>query len=175
MKRILLALLAMAGTGPTPAMSAMTLSSADLQPESAIPLAHIYPRCGGQNISPQLSWSGAPAQTQSFVLTMIDTSVQPAQWSHWVVVDIPATITSIARGAKSMPGAAIQVPSNFGDPYYDGPCPPDGSGNHLYEITVWALGTPKFSVPADMKATDLREALGKVALGHASLTGFVTR
>ena len=103
----------------------MTLSSADLQPESAIPLAHIYPRCGGQNISPQPSWSGAPAQTQSFVLTMIDTSVQPAQWSHWVVVDIPATITSLARGATTMPGAAIQVPSNFGDPYYDGPCPPE--------------------------------------------------
>ena len=114
-------------------------------------------------------------EAKSFVLTMIDTSVEPAQWSHWVVVEIPANTTSLARGIKSMPGTARQIASNFGDPYYDGPCPPKGSGMHRYEIIVWALGTAKFTVAADMKATDLEEALNKISLDHASLNGFVTR
>jgi Raf kinase inhibitor-like YbhB/YbcL family protein len=157
-----------------PAM-AMTLSSADLKPGATLSPAQVYPRCGGQNISPQLSWSGAPEGTKSFVLTMIDTSVKPAQWSHWVVVDIPASTTSLARGIRTLPGAAKQIPSNFGDPYYDGPCPPDGSGTHQYEITLWALPTATFAVAADMKATDLSEALRKVALDRASLVGVVSR
>src|ERR1700730_1125399 len=55
-----------------PAMAAMTLTSNDIQPGAEIPPAQIYPRCGGENISPQLSWDGAPAGTKSFVLTMID-------------------------------------------------------------------------------------------------------
>jgi phosphatidylethanolamine-binding protein (PEBP) family uncharacterized protein len=82
----------------SPAMAAMFLASADLEPGAAIAPAQIYPRCGGENISPQLSWGGAPRGTRSFVLTMIDTSVRPAQWSHWVVADIPADVTSLARG-----------------------------------------------------------------------------
>lgn len=175
MRRTLLGLALLAASLAAPAMAAMTLSSADLQPGATVAPAQIYPRCGGENISPQLSWSGAPAGTQSFVLTMIDTSVQPAQWSHWVVVNIPANITSFARGIKTLPGAARQIPSNFGDPYYDGPCPPAGSGTHQYEITLWALPTPTFSVAADMKATDLSDALKKLALDHASLVGVVSR
>jgi Raf kinase inhibitor-like YbhB/YbcL family protein len=175
MRRMLLRLAPLAAVLAAPAMAAMTLSSADLQPGATLAPAQIYPRCGGDNISPQLSWSGAPAGTQSYVLTMIDTSVQPAQWSHWVIVDIPTSTTSFARGLKTLPGSAKQIPSNFGDPYYDGPCPPDGSGTHRYEITLWALPTPTFAVVPDMKATELTEALNKVALGRASLVGVVSR
>jgi Raf kinase inhibitor-like YbhB/YbcL family protein len=175
MSRILIGLAPLAYLAAAPAMAAMTLSSADLQPGATISPAQIYPRCGGQNISPQLSWSGAPAETKSFVLTMIDTSVQPAKWSHWVIVDIPADATSLARGFKTLPGEARQIPSNFGDPYYDGPCPPSGSGVHRYEITLWAIAAPKVSVAADMKATDLEETLAKIAVGRASLVGLVSR
>ena len=175
MRRMLLRLAPLAAVLAAPAMAAMTLSSADLQAGATLSSAQIYPRCGGENISPQLSWSGAPAGTQSFVLTMIDTSVKPAQWSHWVVVDIPASTTSFARGIRTLPGSAKQIPSNFGDPYYDGPCPPAGSGTHQYEITLWALPTATFSVAADMKATDLSEALKKIALDRASLVGVVSR
>ncbi|HSY08116.1 MAG TPA: YbhB/YbcL family Raf kinase inhibitor-like protein [Steroidobacteraceae bacterium] len=158
-----------------PAMAAMTLTSTDIQPGATIPQAQIYPRCGGQNISPQLSWSGAPAATRSFVLTMIDVSVQPSQWSHWIAVDLPARVTSLARGLRALPGAAKALPSNFGDASYDGPCPPNGSGRHEYRLTIWALSTPTISLAADMNATDLNTALAKSALAHASLTGFLQR
>lgn len=158
-----------------PAMAAMTLRSADLKPDADIPLAQIYPRCGGENISPQLSWSEAPTGTKSFVLTMIDTSVKPAQWSHWIVVDIPAEVTGLPRDLKVPPRGATQVASNFGDPHYDGPCPPTGSGRHRYELTIWALPVPKFSVATDMKASELTKALAGASIEHATLVGTVTR
>ena len=55
-----------------PALAAMSLTSNDIQAGGEIPLAQIYTRCGGENISPELTWRGAPAGTKSFVLTMID-------------------------------------------------------------------------------------------------------
>jgi Raf kinase inhibitor-like YbhB/YbcL family protein len=156
------------------AAAAMTLASSDIAPGAQIADAQIYPRCGGQNISPQLSWSGVPNGTKSLVLTMIDTDVKPSQWSHWIVVDIPPDINSLARGAKALPGAARAIQSNFGDASYDGPCPPHGSGVHEYQITVWAL-TEAVPIPSDMKATDLINILARVALDRASLTGILER
>jgi phosphatidylethanolamine-binding protein (PEBP) family uncharacterized protein len=69
--------------------AAMSLTSTDIRPGLAIPVAHIYTRCGGENISPNLAWSGAP-RGMSFVLTMIDVDVKPDEWSHWIVVGLPA-------------------------------------------------------------------------------------
>src|SRR5882757_10373220 len=83
------------------ASAEMSLTSADVKPGVAIPVAHIYPRCGGENISPNLSWSGAPSATKSFVLTMIDVDVKPDHWSHWIVVNLPAAVNSLSRGATS--------------------------------------------------------------------------
>jgi Raf kinase inhibitor-like YbhB/YbcL family protein len=164
-----------AGICGAPAMAALTLTSTDLENGALIASAQIYPRCGGENISPQLSWSGASAGTKSFVLTMIDTSVKPDQWSHWIMVDIPANVTSLARGMKTPPAGARQISSNFGEARYDGPCPPPGSGRHQYELTIWALPTQTFSAAADMKASELYAALASVALAHATLVGSVTR
>lgn len=161
--------------GMSPAMAAMTLTSTDIEAGGTIPSAQIYTRCGGSNISPQLSWSAAPAGTKSLVLTMIDTSVKPSQWSHWIVVNLPSSTTTLQRGAKTFPAGAMAIASNFGDASYDGPCPPDGTGVHEYQLTVWALPLPTIAFPADMKATDLSVRLAKIALDHATLKGFVKR
>jgi Raf kinase inhibitor-like YbhB/YbcL family protein len=173
MKQILACLPALLLMGP--AMAAMTLTSSDIQPGAEILRAQIYPRCGGENISPQLSWTGAPLGTKSFVLTMIDISVKPSQWSHWIVVDLPANATSLARGTKTLPGDAKAIPSNFGDPYYDGPCPPNGTGVHEYRLTIWALPIPTISFAAETTARDLNAKLSKLAIDHADLSGFVKR
>jgi Raf kinase inhibitor-like YbhB/YbcL family protein len=173
MKRLLVCLPVLLLTAP--AMAAMTLTSSDIQSGAEIPPAQIYPRCGGENISPQLSWSGAPAGTKSLVLTMIDISVKPSQWSHWIVVDLPADATSLARGTKTLPGNAKAIPSNFGDAHYDGPCPPTGTGVHEYQLTIWALPISTISFAADAPAADVSSRLSKIAVGQASLTGFVKR
>ena len=154
------------------ASAAMSLTSTDIRSGAAMPVAHIYPRCGGENVSPALSWSGAPGGTKSFVLTMIDIDVKPDKWSHWIVVDLPPTVLSLPRRA-SLPGGAKAIVSNFGDAAYAGPCPPKGTGVHHYEFTIWALPTPTVSLADDEKATTLIELLSKRAIGRASLVGVV--
>jgi len=175
MNRFLRCLPLIASVSAIPAMASMTLTSKDIAPDAPIATAQIYPRCGGDNISPELTWGGAPAGTKNFALTMIDVSVKPSDWSHWIVVGLTAEVTSLARGAKTLPSGATAVASNFGNAMYDGPCPPTGSGVHEYQLTIWALPTATLSIAPNMKATDLRASLDKIALDHATLTGFVKR
>ncbi|HMD72773.1 MAG TPA: YbhB/YbcL family Raf kinase inhibitor-like protein [Steroidobacteraceae bacterium] len=156
-----------------PAFATMSLTSTDFVAGDPIPSAHIYPRCGGRNISPQLSWTGAPADTKSFVLTMIDVDVMPSQWSHWIVIDLPPQSNSLARGTPSLPGKAKAIAGNFGDAHYDGPCPPKGTGVHHYVFTVWALPTATISLASDEAATRVTATLERLALDRASLSAFV--
>jgi Raf kinase inhibitor-like YbhB/YbcL family protein len=170
--RIILAAAAIVLTA-SPAFAAMTLSSTDLKPGAAMPAMHIYPRCGGQNVAPQVSWSAPPAAARSLVLTMIDQDVKPHLWSHWVVVGLPAKAGALAQGATTLPPGAHAVVSNFGDPGYAGPCPPHGTGTHRYRLTIWALPAATFAVQADEKADDLQASLQAAAVDHASLTATV--
>lgn len=156
-----------------PALAAMSLTSADIAPGEPIPTTHIYPLCGGGNVSPQLSWSNVPAAAKSLVLTMIDVDVKPSQWSHWILIDLPADTASISRGATSLPGRTKSIVTNFGDAGYAGPCPPKGTGVHHYQFTIWALPTASVSFAADEKATDVFAYLSQRALDSATLTAFV--
>jgi Raf kinase inhibitor-like YbhB/YbcL family protein len=106
---------------------------------------------------------------------MIDIDVKPSRWSHWIVVDLPPAVTSLARGAPSLPRGASAVASNFGDRSYDGPCPPDGTGVHHYEITIWAMPGATTNIAPDAKASDVAAMLAARAIGHATLIGWVKR
>jgi Raf kinase inhibitor-like YbhB/YbcL family protein len=156
----------------TPA-GAMTLSISDFKDGTTLPEAHAYPRCGGQNISPALAWSGAPKGTQSFVLTVIDGSVKPHGWSHWIAVDLAPTTASLPRGAQTAPAPAKGVQSNFGEAKYDGPCPPRGTGVHRYEFTIWAMPQATTAIAPDAKADVVKAMLMKTALDHATVVGTV--
>jgi Raf kinase inhibitor-like YbhB/YbcL family protein len=105
--------------------------------------------CTGGNISPSLSWTGAPSGTKSFAITMYDPNAPTGSgWWHWVVFNIPASTTSIPKGAgdlknKGMPRGAIQSRTDFGTDGYGGPCPPKGDPPHHYTITVFAADVAK--------------------------------
>jgi hypothetical protein len=148
---------------------AMTLSSADIRPNG--PIAQAYTRCGGQNVSPEIAWSGAPPATRSLVLTMIDLDVKPNQWSHWIVVDLPPTAAAIPRGAKTLPGKALAIENNHEIAGYAGPCPPKGSGVHHYRFTIWAMPTPAVTIAPNAKADTIEPSLAKQAIGSASFVG----
>ena len=153
---------------------ALTIASNDFKDGAELPLVHVYPRCGGQNVSPELHWSGAPANAKTLVLTMIDGDVKPSGWSHWIVAGLAPSVTSLPHGFSSLPSGATAVPSNFGDASYDGPCPPTGSGTHHYKFTIWALTAPVTIAP-DAKASDVDAMLSKAAIARASVTGWVKR
>jgi Raf kinase inhibitor-like YbhB/YbcL family protein len=149
---------------------AMQITSPDLKAGAPMPMANVYPRCGGRNISPALAWSGAPPATKSLVLTMIDLTPPPHQWSHWIVVGLPPSTTGLPRGVRALPAGAHAIAGNFGDAAYDGPCPPQGSGVHRYQITIWALPSAAPQLTPNGPADALGALLAHVAIDRASLT-----
>ena len=161
-------LLAMIGALATPA-SAMTLTSQDLTDGAPMPAVHIYPRCGGRNVSPQLGWAGPPKGTRSFVVTMIDHNAPPNDWSHWIVVNLPPSTSALAQGAAP-PAGARALKTDFGDAAYGGPCPPAGTGVHHYEIAVWAMATPTVALGENASAKAVEATLKRTSIDHASLT-----
>ncbi len=136
---ILLAFIFIAGILNTSYTSAMELKSQDFTHNQSIPAVHT---CDGKDVSPQLSWSGAPEGTKSFALTCIDPDAPMGDFIHWLVYDIPVTITGFSRGG-TLPADAKEVVNDFGKTSYGGPCPP--SGTHRYFFTIYALKTKKLS------------------------------
>ena len=127
-----------------------TLTSTAYAAGGSIPAVHT---CNGANLSPPLSWSDAPAGTQSYAVVMRDISLASADNYHWVIYDIPAATTSLPQGVQSgvasppVPAGAKQTYWSFGASYsYLGPCPP--TGIHEYQLTVYAFSTPTLAVPA---------------------------
>jgi Raf kinase inhibitor-like YbhB/YbcL family protein len=165
-------LLLAAASAPAPAMR---LTSSDFSDGGTIPAVHLYPRCGGQNVSPELSWKGVPATAKSLYLTMIDIDVQPNLWTHWIVLDLPPDSTGMPRGTKTLPEGAHGVVSNFGDAVYDGPCPPEGNGTHHYQFTLWAISRTGMHLGGNISARALQAALSQLAIDHATITGTVRR
>ena len=99
--------------------------------------------CTGRNMSPELDWSGAPANTKTFALTVFDPDARSQGWWHWVVFNIPANVMKLQAGAGSgsdalLPRGAVQGRNDFETVGYGGPCPPPGSPHH-YHFTLYAL------------------------------------
>ena len=139
--------------------SAFTVTSTDIAESKSISVKQVFNGfgCTGQNISPALSWSNAPAGTKSFAIMAYDPDAPTGSgWWHWVVYNIPATTTSLPAGAgdaekSSLPAGATQGRTDFGTKGYGGPCPPPGKP-HRYYFRVHALKVPKIEVPADATA-----------------------
>jgi Raf kinase inhibitor-like YbhB/YbcL family protein len=158
---------------------ALELTSPQFTDGASMALAQVNSRCGGGNESPALNWSGAPAETRSYALTLFDSDANHGHgfW-HWLVVDVPAAVAGLPVGAGSgdgLPTGAQQAKNDFGDRAYDGPCPPPGSGAHHYEFTLYALGSP--STPQDPQTNDaaLAAYLKSHALATALLVGLYKR
>jgi len=129
----------------------MKLTSGEVSNGETIKMEQVFNSftCTGQNISPSLSWSGAPKETKSFVITVFDSDAPTGSgWWHWVVINIPASTTSLptnAGDAKAslLPAGAMQTRTDFGTPGYGGPCPPQGDKPHHYHFTVFAVDEEK--------------------------------
>lgn len=132
--------------------------------------------CEGKNISPALVWKNAPKNTQSFALTVYDPDAPTGSgWWHWVVVNIPASVTKLPEGAgdvngKGLPPGAAQVRTDYGVPGFGGACPPVGDEPHRYIFTVYALKTPKIDLPENATAALAGYMIHANKIGSASFT-----
>ncbi|MBS2536292.1 YbhB/YbcL family Raf kinase inhibitor-like protein [Catenulispora sp. NF23] len=121
------------------------VSSPDLRDGGAFPAADV---CTGATTPPRLTWSGAPAGTKSFAVEMFDPDAPTGSgFSHWRAWDIPATASTFG-GQAAVPAGTVVGQNDFGDPRFDGPCPPTGDIVHRYQIRVLALDVPSIGLPS---------------------------
>ena len=157
---------------------AFTLTSPQLKPNSTVPDTHVFKGfgCEGGNVSPALSWSGAPAGTKSFAVTVYDPDAPTGSgWWHWVVFNIPADVTSLPLGAGNpaggqTPKGAVQSKTDFGKAGYGGPCPPKGDKPHRYIFTVYALKVDKIDADENSSGALVGYMLNATKLDKASFT-----
>jgi Raf kinase inhibitor-like YbhB/YbcL family protein len=127
--------------------------------------------CVGDNVSPPLKWSNAPANTKSFAIIMFDPVGRGGLGVvHWVAYDIPASKTSLKEGEASQPSNEFKGGKNTpGLTTYFGPCPPFGDKPHPYVITLVASDLAPGTLQAGMTRDELAAALNGHILGATSM------
>ena len=150
----------------------LTINSPSFAHEGRIPSLYT---CEGDDVAPAIGWSGVPAGTESFALIVHDPDApDPAKpqrdYVHWVLYDIPGSITGLPEGVSSgdLPPGTRQGINDFGTDEYGGPCPPIGRHRYYFELyaldtTLGDLGTPARS--------DVERAMAGHVLEQAVLMG----
>ncbi len=124
--------------------------------------------------SPQLSWSGAPEGTQSYVVTCFDPDAPtPCGFWHWCLVDIPADVTLLETGAagRALPGGAFHVRNDGGTAGFMGAAPPRGDHPHRYFYVVHAVRRATLGVDRDASNAVVSFNLAFSTVGRAVLHG----
>lgn len=145
---------------------AMEITSKDFQHNQPIPSIHT---CDGKDISPHLTWSGAPEGAKSFALACIDPDAPMGDFIHWLVYNIPPTVSALPQGGP-LPSGALEVANDFGKKPYGGPCPP--SGTHRYFFTIYALKVGDLGV---MSKKDFLKKVKENQLASAEIIGLYKR
>jgi Raf kinase inhibitor-like YbhB/YbcL family protein len=160
-----------------PSVATFNVTSSDIADGEKKPLPHVSGifGAGGEDISPQLAWSGFPENTKSFAVTVYDPDAPTASgfW-HWAVVNIPGTVTSLDRGAGNedgagLPAGAFQLKNDGGLARYIGAAPPAGHGKHRYFFVVHAVDVKKLDVPKEATPAFLGFNLFSHTLGRGMI------
>lgn len=130
----------------------------------------------GENVSPPLEWSGAPEGTRGYALVCHDPDapfIVPGQYGfvHWVLYNIPASVTSIPEGGGS---EFTEGSADIGEDTYGGPMPPPDHGPHRYFFTLFALDS-ELDLPPGLSMTALLERIAPHALGINRTVGTYER
>jgi len=131
---------------------------------------------GGKNISIGLKWQPLPA-TQSYAVLFDDKHPVANNWVHWLVVDIPNTVTEIAEGASrtNMPAGSRELMTSWNKTGYDGPQPPVGSGDHEYVARLYALDVPKLDIDENVSRDDFLKAIQGHVITEETYSGWFER
>ena len=162
-----------------PQVASFEVTSSDVSDGETMPARNasaVFGVDGGEDVSPQLSWSGFPAETKSFAVTMYDPDAPTGSgfW-HWAVFNIPATVTELAAGSgasdgSGLPRGAVQLRNDAGVAGYVGAGPPPGHGQHRYFVVVHAVDVEHLDVIADVSPAVLGFNLFSHTLARATVT-----
>jgi Raf kinase inhibitor-like YbhB/YbcL family protein len=151
-----------------------TLTSSDIVADQRAPLSLVFDQndCKGGNRSPQLSWHNAPANTQSFAVTIFDPDAPGRGWWHWAVAGIPASVVKLPSNASASGFlrkiGAVESRNDFDIDGYAGPCPPQGKP-HRYIITVYALNSADLRLRQSSPSLMFEHEIRTTALSSAQL------
>ncbi|NNM52462.1 MAG: YbhB/YbcL family Raf kinase inhibitor-like protein [Pseudomonadales bacterium] len=143
----------------------------------SIPQTYDGMDCKGQNLTPELTWKGIPAGTQSLALTLFDPDAPTGHgWWHWVVFNLPPATSHVDShagrdDAQYLPAGAISSLTDFGTPGYGGPCPPQGDTPHHYIFTLFALKTAHIPLSAHAKPEQVMSWIRANVMDSAVLVG----
>jgi Raf kinase inhibitor-like YbhB/YbcL family protein len=172
-----------APTGGARAAEPFTLTSSAFADGGIIPKKYAgyhpsrQPPCGGENVSPPLAWSNAPAATKTFAIVMQDPDGGRGTGSnHWVAYDIPRTRGGLQEGEASMsPKEWVGGKNSIGIDHYFGPCGPSGDSPHHYIITLIATSLEPGQLKPGLTREELLQALRGKALAPATIVGKYVR
>lgn len=181
--RIFAVIAALLACSATASAAQMAVSSPDVKPGARIADQQVGNGfgCSGGNVSPALSWSGAPKGTRSFAVSVYDPDAPTGNgfW-HWMMFDIPASVTSLPKNAGDptatlAPAGAIQGDNDAGAQGYFGPCPPAGDKPHHYRFQIFALDVDRIDADASASPAAIDAILRAHTLAQATLTGLWSR
>jgi Raf kinase inhibitor-like YbhB/YbcL family protein len=133
-----------------PQVPSFALDSDDVADGEPMDNTFVHGSLGGEDVSPQLRWSGFPGETKGFLVTCFDPDAPTGSgfW-HWVLANLPASVGELARGAGSgtaLPAGAFHVRNDYGEQAYGGAAPPPGDRPHRYVFAVHALDVEQLEV-----------------------------
>lgn len=126
--------------------------------------------CDGENISPPIEWKNSPKETKSFTLIVDDPDAPNKTWVHWIVYNIPPTITEFKEG--KIPEGCLEGITDFGKIGYGGPCPP--SGVHHYYFKLYALDR-MIELPEGATKNQLEKTIKPYIVAETKLMGIYQR
>jgi Raf kinase inhibitor-like YbhB/YbcL family protein len=153
---------------------AMQLTSTAFANNGTIPRRHT---CDGEDVSPPLAWSDAPAGARSFVLLCDDPDAPGGTWHHWAAYDIRASQTAlVSDAARHADGYGFKQGTNDFDRIgYGGPCPPHRHGPHHYHFRLMALSVEHLPVRKSARCREVEREARKHVLAEAALVGIYER
>ena len=149
-------------------MDSLKISSSAFDEIGIIPAKYT---CDTENVSPPLTWTKGPKKTMTYVLICDDPDAPSKTWVHWVLFNIPSSLTSLSENLpkeKKILTGAVQGKNDFGTVGYSGPCPP--SGIHRYYFKIYALDC-ELTLDSDAEKANIEDAMKDHILAAGILVG----
>jgi Raf kinase inhibitor-like YbhB/YbcL family protein len=171
---VVLCVLTTGFTGSAAVAEPFQVNVAGLKANDTVPDRFLYNHagCAGENISPEISWSGVPPTAKSLALVVWDQDAPVSGgFYHWVIANIPVNTRKLPEGAGDVrshkaPSGSTQVYNDWGESGYGGPCPP-GHSEHRYHFILYALRSQQLPITARSKVSEAAAAIKQSAIASA--------